>query len=120
MAEDGPGAVPEDYQPAALDISNATGKQIQFRVPLLSNQKLIDEEQGGGAVSVNGAEQGGKKVRPRIDREYSKTKHRTLEIVQTRSYPERDRQNTVILTDRKLDDQPSGSESTDAPDIRWM
>lgn len=108
---------PDDYESARPEISTATGKQILFRVPLRSNRKLVDEEQGLGTSSIKADTQSNKPTRPKYHRTYSKTKPKTLEIVQTRSYPERDRQETVILTDRKLGDQGDD----DVPcEIHWM
>src|SRR5436853_2309279 len=43
---------PDDYESAGPEFSTATGKKIQFRVPLWSNRKLVDEEQGHHAPSI--------------------------------------------------------------------
>lgn len=109
---------PDDYKSAGPHFSTATGKQIQFRIPLWPNRKLVDEEQGHLTTSINANTHSNHPVRPKIHRKYSSAKPTTLEIVQTRSYPERDRQETVILTDQTLDDQ---GRDDDVPcEIRWM
>jgi hypothetical protein len=117
-APDDYSTAPDDYESGAPEFSTATGKQIQFRVPLWSNRKLVDEEQGHHTPSINANNHSDKPARPKIDRRYSSAKPETLEIVQTRSYPERDQQETMILTDRKLGDQ--GGDDDCPCEIRWM
>lgn len=97
------------------DLSN-TGKRMLWTINLRPGQKLVDEEQGLPIGSINSHAHA---------EEYNKTKAlkkaydvKIIEIVQTRSIPEDEENETVILTHRDLKGNEKSNEV--ACETRWM
>lgn len=95
-----------------------TGKRILWTINLRPGQKMIDEEQGLPATAVNGKNHMDEHNKLKAPYEFIQRKVELLEIVQTRSIPEDEENETVILTDRDIKGDEKGNRV--ACETRWM
>lgn len=97
-------------------------RRIQWTVPLRATRrlyKLADEEHGTVATSIESHRLRDKPPRPKISPKFIAHHDRqTLDIAQTRSYPENEKQETVILTRQDPETHVAGHAASS--EIHWV
>ena len=103
------------------DVSNdlsSTGKRMLWTINLRPGKKLADEEQGLPVGSINGNAHTKEYNNTKAPKKSHQGKVKILEIVQTRSIPEDEENDTVILTHRDMKADKKSDEV--ACETRWM